>query len=105
MEKRRHQRIPVELPVTIRCKGRFIPATALNVSCGGMYLEAEGEDLSENANVEVTFDLNHEYRDVSLCGVIARVEKTPSPRVGIKFANYFSTGHKILREYLRKSLN
>jgi len=105
MEKRRHQRISVEIPVTIRCKGRFIPATALNVSCGGMYLEADGEDISENATVEITFDLNPDNRDVSLCGVIARVESAPAPRLGVKFANHFSSGHKVLREFLRKSLN
>jgi hypothetical protein len=105
MEKRRHQRILVDLPVTVRCKGKLIPATALNVSCGGMYLETEAEGLTENAMVEVTFDLNGDTRDVSLCGVISRVEHAPSPRVGVQFASPFSPGHKILRDYLRKNLN
>jgi hypothetical protein len=102
MEKRRHRRVSVDLPVTIRHKGKLIPATALNVSCGGMYLETEGEGLSENTPIEVTFDLNGESRDVSLCGVVSRVETAPRPRVGVEFANFFSAGHKALREFLRK---
>ena len=105
MEKRRHQRIPMDLPVTVRYKGKLIPATALNVSCGGMYLETEAEGLSENSVVEVTFDLNGDTRDVSLCGVISRVEHVSSPLFGVQFASPFSPGHKILREYLRKNLN
>lgn len=105
MEKRRHQRLAVDLPVTVRHKGRFFPAMAINVSCGGMYLETEGQELSENATVEVTFDLNSEHRDVSLCGVISRIENYPQLRIGVKFANPFSSGHKVLREYLRKNMN
>lgn len=102
MEKRRHRRVAVDIPVTIRHKGKLIPATVLNVSCGGMYLEAEGEDLTENTQVEVTFDLGNDSRDVSLCGVISRIDNSQKPRVGIQFGSFFSSGHKALREFLRK---
>lgn len=105
MEKRRHPRVALDLPVTVRHKGKLIPATAVNVSCGGMYLVTEGETLSENSSVEITFDLNEETRDVSLCGVISRVEKTDRPRIGVQFGSFFSAGHRALREFLRKHLN
>ncbi len=105
MEKRRHPRVALDLPVTVRHKGKLIPATAVNVSCGGMYLVTEGETLSENSSIEVTFDLNDEARDVSLCGVISRVESTDRPRIGVQFGNFFSSGHKALREFLRRHLN
>ncbi len=105
MEKRRHPRVTVELPVTIRHKGKLIPATAVNVSCGGMFLETEGTDLTENSPVEITFDLNEEARDISLCGVISRVESEEKPRIGVQFGSVFSAGHKALREFLRRHLN
>lgn len=105
MEKRRHHRISTNLPVTIRHKGKLFPATALNLSCGGMYLETEGRGLSENSTVEVTFDLDCETRDVSLCGTITRMENAPPTRIGVQFGNLFSTSHKALREFMRKQLN
>lgn len=105
MEKRRHNRLDVNLPVTIRHDGKLVPATALNLSCGGMYLETDGETISENSTVEVTFDLDADNRDVSLCGVIARIERSQKPRIGVQFANFFSAGHTALREFLRKHFN
>jgi hypothetical protein len=105
MEKRRHPRVEINLPVTVRHKGKLIPATAVNVSCGGMYLVTEGGALSEDSSVEVTFDLNGETRDVSLCGVVSRVEGTERPHVGVQFGSFFSAGHKALREFLRKHLS
>lgn len=105
MEKRRHPRVELDIPVTLRHKGKLIPATVLNVSCGGMYLVADGEDLAENTTVEVTFDLDGEHRDVSVCGVVSRVEKTDRPRIGVQFGSFFSAGHKALREFLKKHLN
>ena len=94
-----------DLPVTLRHQGKLIPAVALNVSCGGMYVETETRELGLNSTVEVTFDLDSENRDVSLCGVISRVEDAPKPRIGIQFGSFFSAGHKTLREFLRKHVN
>lgn len=105
MEKRRHPRVAVDIPVTLRHKGKLIPATAVNVSCGGMYLIADEEDLAENTSVEVTFDLDGEHRDVSVCGVVSRVDKAGGPKVGVQFGSFFSSGHKALREFLKKHLN
>ena len=105
MEKRNHPRMSVLIPATIRCRGRLFPATALNVSCGGIYLEIEVESLTENTAVEVTFDLDNENRDISLCGTIARVENNTQPRVGVQFGSQFSQSHKVLREFLRRNFN
>jgi uncharacterized protein (TIGR02266 family) len=104
MEKRRHKRISLELPVVIRSGGRLIPATALNLSSGGMYLKTDTE-IKKNSAVEVTFDLDEENRDISLSGTVARVDKNPEHCIGVQFGNFFSSSHKALREYLRGKLN
>jgi uncharacterized protein (TIGR02266 family) len=104
MEKRRHKRIPLELPVVIRSGGRLIPATVINLSTGGMYLKTD-TNIEKNSAVEVTFDLDEENRDISLSGVVARVDKNPENCIGVQFGNFFSSSHKALREYLREKLN
>lgn len=103
LEKRRHRRLNVDLPVILRHKGRLLPATILNVSCGGMYLRAEAGDIAADGNVEVIFDLGEEQRDLSLRGRITRIEPAPdATHVGVQFTNLFSLGHKAIEEYLQR---
>lgn len=105
MEKRRHKRLSIDVPVTIRSGGNLIPATALNVSCGGIYLKTETHGINENSTIEVTFDLDGENKDVSLSGVVTRVDGSPKSGIGVQFGNFFSASHKALREFLRKQMN
>lgn len=106
LEKRRHRRLDVDLPVILRHKGRLLPATILNLSCGGMCLRADAEEISENGNVEVIFDLGEEKRDLSLRGRITRIETAAeTSTVGVQFTNLFSLSHKAIEEYLRKHQN
>lgn len=106
-EKRRFKRLNVELPVTLRFGGRLIPATTLNVSCGGVCLDVEAEDidLKGSGKVEVIIDLSQEDRDVSLRGEITRIEGSPGSKVGIKFTNLYTVGHQTLERFINRSLN
>lgn len=100
-ERRTHERLPVALPVTLRYEGRLIPATALNVSCGGMLLDASLVGFVHGSPVEVIVDLSAVERDVSLRGTIARAEILDHvTRVGIRFTNLFAVGHDALTRYL-----
>ena len=106
LEKRRYRRLDVNLPVTLRHNGRLLPATMLNVSCGGMHLKAEAADLTSDGAIEVIFDLGGEKRDLSMRGRITRVEAgAEEANVGVEFTNLFSLSHKAIQEYLRKNLN
>lgn len=108
-EKRRYQRLSVRLPVTLRYQGRLIPATILNLSCGGACIITENLDLDVNSNVEIIFDLEAGKHDVSMRGKVVHSEKetqeAEGSASGIRFSNLFSDGHKTVQEYLRKNLN
>ena len=102
-ERRRHERLNVELPVTIRYNGRLIPATALNLSCGGVQLDAKNVDLEKDGKVELVVDLSAHDTDVSLRGEVAWAEVIDQKtRLGIKFTNLFAVGHEAVQRYLRK---
>ncbi|HPQ80627.1 MAG TPA: PilZ domain-containing protein [bacterium] len=106
LEKRRHRRVEIDLPVILRHGGRLLPATMLNLSCGGMLLRAEGKDISSEGPVEVIFDLGEYGKDLSMRGRITRM--TPASEeadMGVQFTNLFSVSHKAIQEYLRKNLN
>ena len=106
-EKRRHERLAIDLPVILRHAGRLIPATAVNVSCGGMFIQTMHHDLLRDHTVEVIFDLGQDQRDVSMRGQIMRVEPsgTEGSGIGIQFTNLFSLSHKAIEQYLHKNLN
>lgn len=106
-EKRRFKRLNVELPVTLRHSGHLIPATTLNISCGGVCLDVESEelDLAGRKKVEVIIDLSAEERDVSLRGEITRIEDGEKSRIGIKFTNLYTVGHQTLEEFINRSHN
>ena len=105
-DKRRHPRLKLDLPIVLRHAGRLIPATALNISCGGMYVSTNLADIVDNAPVEVIFDLDEKSKDISLRGRVARVEtKGDATGFGMQFTNLFSTGRKTIQEYINKNLN
>jgi len=106
MEKRRYPRLSVNLPVILRHNGRFIPATMLNISCGGMHIKVEDEDVSKTSSVEIIFDLNEGQRDLSVNGQIRHAENADdSIDIGVQFSNLFSNSHKAIQSYLNRNLN
>ena len=108
-EKRRYQRLADTLPVTLRYRGRLIPATMLNLSCGGACIRTDAANLDADSPVELIFDINDQHSDVSMRGSIVRSDKDPKQKdgctAGVRFSNLFSDGHKTVQEYLRKNLN
>ena len=106
-EKRRYERLAVDLPVILRHGGRLIPATALNLSCGGMYLHADHHDIRPDLPVEVIFDLGDDQRDISMRGQILRVDREGQEPagLGIRFTNLFSLSHKAVEHYVHQNLN
>ena len=108
-EQRRHKRLDVTLPVILRYQGRLVPATMLNLSCGGARIRAEQADFSTDAPVELIFDLDNQTYDVSMRGNIVHTTKDPTAQdgsiAGVQFAGIISDGHKTIEDYLRKNLN
>lgn len=105
-EKRRYTRLDVKLPVILRHSGRIIPATALNISSGGMYLEVDKSQIINGSPVEVILDLDSVNRDVSMRGQITRVEDMDDQKgIGVQFTNIFSLSHKTVQRYVNENLN
>lgn len=104
-ERRRFKRLDVNLPVTLRCRGNLIPATVLNISCGGMCLFTDNPEVTDENNVEVIVDLSAAELDISVRGKIVRTTSGMQKKVGIRFTNLYSVGHKVLEKYIRRHGN
>lgn len=104
-ERRRHKRLLIELPVTLRYKGSLIPATALNVSCGGMCLSTDNPEVNDAKNVEVIIDLSAAELDISVRGQIVRVTEGNNTNLGIQFTNLYSLGHQAIERFINRRNN
>lgn len=100
IERRAHPRFEAELPVTLRTRGKLIPAACLDVSRGGILILTDyNEEISEGL-VEVVIDLSPKNKDVSLRGRVLRFQKGIGQKVAIQFTSPFSKGHQTLENYL-----
>ena len=102
MERRRFKRLPVSLPVTLRYRGRLIPATALNISCGGMCLSTESSEIVGDDAIEVILDLSLAELDVSVRGKIIRIDAGINKKVGVQFTSLYSIGHQAIEKYIQR---
>ncbi|MBI2975069.1 MAG: PilZ domain-containing protein [Deltaproteobacteria bacterium] len=102
-ERRRYPRLDVNLPVILRYRGDLIPATVLNISCGGICLSTDNKEISSEGNAEVILDLSATEIDVSVRGQVVRVADGKNKKVGIQFTNLYSVGHKAIERYLTKN--
>ncbi len=104
-ERRRYKRLLVDLPVTLRYKGSLIPATALNVSCGGMCLSTDNPEVNDANNVEVIIDLSAAELDISVRGQIVRVTEGGDKMLGVQFTNLYSLGHQAIEKFINRRNN
>ena len=104
-ERRQFKRLKVDLPVTMRYRGNLIPATALNISCGGMCLTTDSPEVAAADDIELIFDLTAADPDVSVRGKILRVNPGFNKKIAVQFTNLYSVGHKAIERFIQKSKN
>lgn len=105
IERRTHPRLEMDLPVTLRTKGKLIPAACLDISQGGICLLTDfNEEIGEGV-VEVVIDLTPNYRDVALRGRVLRAQKAIGQKVAIQFSSPNSRGQQILEKFLFDKVN
>lgn len=105
IERRVHSRMEMDLPVTLRTRGKLIPAACLDISQGGICLLADfNEEISEGV-VEIIIDLSPKFRDVSLRGRVLRSQKGIGQRVAVQFTSLSSKGSQALDSFLQEKIN
>lgn len=104
-ERRKHKRVEMEMPVTLRTQGRLLPASTVNLSLGGACLLADYNEKISEGDAEIVFDFEKKSKEVALTGKVLRFEKGIGQKVVVQFTRPFSKGHqtltKFLLEYLR----
>lgn len=105
VERRLYPRFEMDLPLTLRTRGRLIPAACLDISQGGICLLTDYNQEIEEGLVEVVIDLSPNYRDVALRGRVLRSQKGIGQKVAIQFTSPQSKGQQTLTGYLETQVN
>lgn len=101
VERRRNPRVVVDVPVTLRYKGRFIPAVTKDISVSGLSVLTNDPAISNEGAVEVVADLSYQLKDVALTGTIVRVTSGREKTIAIRFTNPKSPGFFRLEEFVK----
>ncbi len=105
-EKRKFRRLNMNFPVTIRYKGEFIPARALNISCGGICITSPNTGVELDGAFEIFFDLDSKHKDIALRAEILHTDGDGDGKMlGVRFVNPFSKKHVELQDYLTHQLS
>lgn len=101
-EQRKNNRRTIDLPVFLRCRGRFLAADLINLSTTGLCLKTSDVDIAIDAPVEVTLDLSDYFKDVALTGRVVWVKSEEESLLGIAFTQRSSVNHQTLERFLQQ---
>jgi PilZ domain len=96
-EKRSYVRLPMRTVVTCRSGDHNFTSASLNISEGGMLLEASG-GLAEGSEVELRFSVPSSPEVLNPGAKVVRRE--PSDRMAVQFASLSFDERKAIQEYI-----
>ena len=106
-ERRRHERVPLKIPVDYTSVDAFFTEFSSNINEGGMFVEMEnGPDLG--TQVQLQFDLPGHEEPVQVEGRVAWVsdgKDGSAAGVGIEFQNLSSDVRDTINRVVRKLRN
>src|SRR5690242_8230615 len=101
-ERRRHQRAPVDLEVSLRFSSvqQFLSAHAGDISAGGMFVRVEGQH-EVGQTVTLRFDTGKE----SIVQGTARIVRVEPGGVALEFLDLDETSRKMIEMIIRIKLS
>ena len=105
IEKRIFRRLDTDVSVELELKNRTVKTTALNISCGGMFLKLDPKQVSEEDQVQVVVHLPNRDKPVKLSGEITRSETGSRRGVGVQFQGLYNDNILAIERYVKSKLN
>ncbi|MBI2340723.1 MAG: PilZ domain-containing protein [Deltaproteobacteria bacterium] len=109
-ERRNYRRVHVDVEVDLLLNGQNVKTTAVNLSCGGMYLPVKKKEVREQEKVQAAVYLPDMSKPVVVAGEVARVEKGSflSPRKGglaIRFSGLYDDNILAIDRFIKDKLH
>ena len=100
-EKRLFQRLEIGLEVELLVDGSPIKATTANISCGGLFLTLDPNQLKKDKEFSVLIHLPNRNKPVQMVGQILRRESDHRKGVAVKFQGLYNDNVLALEQFIK----
>jgi c-di-GMP-binding flagellar brake protein YcgR len=102
-EKRLFKRLDVGLEVELMLDGEPLKATTANISCGGLFLMLDPDQIQKDQHVSVVIHLPNRERPVELSANILRREKTKRQGVALQFEGLYNDNILAIEQFIKSN--
>ncbi|MFO1518139.1 MAG: PilZ domain-containing protein [bacterium] len=105
-EKRLFKRLEIGLEVEFEVDGNPIKATTANISCGGLFLVINPDQVKKDQDIAIHIHLPNRNRPVRVMGQILRREKEESREgVAVKFEGLYNDNILAIDQFIKTRLH
>ncbi len=105
IEKRIFQRVDAQVPVDLESVEGVIHSKSQNISCGGMFLEADPASFCSDQSLEVLVHLPQRDFPVRLAGKVLRSERDSRRGVAIQFEGLYNDNILQIEKFVKSKFH
>lgn len=102
IEKRIFRRLNAELPVDLEQSGVSLKAQTRNISCGGLFLSLDPQQLAPEEDLQLVIHLPNQKNPVKLVGSVRRRE---NDGVALEFQGLYNDNILAIERFVKSNLN
>ncbi len=104
-EKRLYKRLEVNLPVDLVLDGSTVRATTTNISCGGLFLKVDPDQINQKENLNLLIYLPNRSNPVKTTAQVLRFEKKSPEGIALKFHGLFDDNTLAIEQFIKSHLH
>ena len=104
-EKRLFKRLDVGLEVELFLKGKQLKTKTSNISCGGLFLKVNPEELKGNKDLSLKIHLPNRQRPVELNATVLRQEAEENPGIALLFDGLYNDNILAIEQFIKSKVH
>lgn len=105
IEKRIFRRVDAEVDVDLDLGEQKVKATCSNISCGGMFLTVDPQQVADKQQLDLVIHLPNRQKPVKLTGEILRTETQSRFGVAVQFQGLYNDNILEIEKFVKTKLN
>jgi len=104
-EKRLFKRLEVGLEVELWADGMPVKATTANISCGGLFLRINPDEIKQDDHLSLLIHLPNRSQPVKLSAQVLRKEREEREGVAVKFEGLYNDNILAIEQFIKSKLH
>jgi hypothetical protein len=103
-EKRLFKRLEIGLKVELVVDGAPFKATTSNISCGGVFLMLNPDEIKKDQDLSLIIHLPNRKKPIELTAEILRRERDARQGIAVKFQGLYNDNILAIEQFIKSSL-